>query len=645
MSFAVLPNEILEKIAGFLDTTTLAAFSQVSRRCQDAVHRLVASLQFIDFNSDIEGLLKYYGSNVRTLDISNCQATSCQLESLILKCPNLERLSIVNTRLTIRGVLSVTQALRRLEAIHFGLPTAIDLSQRDFPLNEHIKRVYIEVPPIDFYYFYAIDLINTCVRLEWLHVFVVDRLLPPAFNSRHSMARARSGFLFEERWQTLHTLIVSSEARDSSQRLLILIPSLFQTCPLQYNSTVLASAIAEFKTVVFERGRCNLVLTYRQANHDELESTEDVHLLRHVQKSVSILLEMDALQRSIQLPNWGQPQGLALSFHPTCQYFPSHCLSKLLTKHLTELNLTKCHWRFPETSWWQLMVAVPALQALAIPACMLPSISNGSGTKQNNSSNPRLDLATTAFRTRNAKRFRVAPSTADGDCAVIIALSELPLKQLYIRGDQCRSCMVNENRSRRLGKISELARLESLTLKCVPLAGALLESLWSPTVITLKIISVGNKSSCEYLCGFRRFIERCRSLQHLKLEHDNLMLGSVLLWEGLAHAAQLNQLCLASSSTDRVDLSAIAKYLMPIKRNFRYLHIHARSSNYRQVSTIYFLVCYLCIYIKPIIEICKPWDNLLLPKWVRKLYAIVYILFESEQLMHRMVTAVPQPLT
>ncbi|OQR78865.1 hypothetical protein BIW11_06121 [Tropilaelaps mercedesae] len=583
-SFTDLPNEILEKIAEHLDSTSLAAFAQVSTRCRDVLHRVVSSLRFDEWSADILALVRWHGCAVRSLDLSNSQATSGQLEAIIVRCTNLAELSVVNTRLTMRTVLSAVQLLRRLETVRFGLstsnPSSNELAGAEFPLNDHLRRVYVEVPPEDGYYAYAIDFVNACTNIEWVHLFVVDSVLPPDFNYLHFLRRTRLGILAEERWSTLHTILVSSEARDSAQRLLTLVPRLFEFCPQQYRITMV-SAIAEFKALVFERGLCNTILRVNRHEADEEVPTPEPRLLRHLPQSLAVCLETDALQKPVPAPGWGVPQGLAVSFHPTYLPVPFSRLTHLLTSHLTELNLTKSHWRFPETAWWQLIVAAPALQALAIPACFLPSIDAGGG-QQGSLSSLRAANGGQGGSSSDAKRLRVTPSAGPELCVVTNALSELPLKQLHIRGDRCRSCITRDQRPKILGKLCELPRLESLTLVHVPLSGAFLDNLWSPTVMTLRLVSVGRPSNCEYLLGLSRFIQRCTSLRHLKLEHEKMPLHSTLLWAGLSQASGLSQLCLSSNTKERIDLAVVAKHLTRIRDSLRHLHVHGLTANHRQ---------------------------------------------------------------
>lgn len=519
-----LPNEILEKIAHFLDLASLIDFASTNLRLGRASLDAIKTLRVRRILPPLLMYLEVNGSSVRRLDLSNSPSDRDGVEAVIGHCYNITDLNIVNTDF---DDLSLLCDLKKLESFSVTASHRLARQLKKSLTFPSIKRVYLDSSPSLDALSFSLRFVNACSAIEVVHINLFGAVRNDALNTMPVLSA--------ERWNTLHTVILSRHLTIANFRVRALLRQIFA-----HNSH---PGIEEWTEAardyfIYERGNLS------GSAPKNIDANNDIRLLRQYH---AVDLPPGGNVAAIFGGSWGAPRAVRIH-NLKC---PLSGLEDHLSTSIVELNLRGCHRSEVICSLADLIAALPNLRAFACTVCyFLPESSE-------------LGIIKSHKETFGN------------------AMRKLRLKKLFVEGFSfirdytsiCRNCR-EPLTSLNLLDLGSFRHLEELTFNGVDLDTSAYLNMANSNVRTV-ILCLNAKNNYG---GLRDFILKCGNLRHLKLEGFDLQMHLQNVWKALVGGHALKQICLRSGIggfSDSVFQGEFLDNFVQILKRLEFLHLHS----------------------------------------------------------------------
>ena len=206
MSLLDLPQEMLEKIASFLDGFSLLNFALSDHILERATsRRKYRRFKLRDEEQCLNRTLPV-GMNIRQLNLSHLYAPA-SVESVVLGCSELKTLSLVNSNLAYSQLMNILNNLPRLENFCCSIqdiPSGSMQDRRVLKAQRSLKDIFMDCTPSVTFFLFPARFLNKCKLVRYLHVHFVGSLLESGKEIRNPFP-AKS-----PRCRSLRTIIVGS---------------------------------------------------------------------------------------------------------------------------------------------------------------------------------------------------------------------------------------------------------------------------------------------------------------------------------------------------------------------------------------------------------------------------------------------------
>lgn len=531
-----LPDEVLDMVFRYLDVDSRFSFMRTHSR----LNRVFRDMRRVRIESrhvcaNLLLVVAINRPNIRVLVLTNCHSASTLIMDVIVQCRFLEDLNTVNSGLLTRHLLACLVELRRLKALSFS---ALDQWSLEACVEENsaLETVYAECNEVS--YSTVAALVNVCENVKKLHIRAI------MMGVSDSSVKIRS-----ERWQKLQTVTLTVRCSPVDRE--AIFDSVFAN-QLSYRDTHLmqiTDTVSLDNEFVYERTdtsadsamQISSSASKAAANFRVSDRVYSINSFHYGDFAVDPIRKGD------------QPRILYIRSPSFLKFLASipPCLATLST--LTGLILDVCLPKFPKGGWEEFFRSLPTIESLKVPMCFFPADSSEDMVS---------DFASYS---------QFIPGQSTRPHQVRSPLEELKVKKLVVTKACCYQGWTLNSHNQTLYNLNHLQELTVCDQSFTP---RLLSWIANPKMRLLRISNVQRMLYSDYEL-FGEFLGSCENLRFLSLSSPSLDLSSTRLWEALGSKANLEQLCLETAETERMDLTIFRSMLPKVCHGLEVLHFHA----------------------------------------------------------------------
>lgn len=462
----------------------------------------------------------------RALDFSNrILVESSILRNVILESSHVTELNVINSVLTNQDLVGVITELSRLKTLSYTVSGDVpEVPQK----HACLRTLYLEADPSARPLTFVVSLMNACEAIRAVHInligsessWSVEPFLPT---------------LEAERWETLHTVVLSSFWSTSNVIRKIFLESIF--------SHKTSAGISDW---IQRNLRCH-IYEHGNFNGDDLVPHKvietDHSLLRDYQ-----YVNTDIDDGECHELHWGYPRSLRLEGSLSVSSIFN--LAKNLSPSLVELDLTESHGAYTPEVQLAVLAAASNVEILALSACFFSSLASGSSGLE-------------FLEKSRVREIFIRGNSHSPQCRA---------RSCRCRGLKIPRCEIcaESLRSENLPDFAALKNLRALTFNGVKLDDSAYEKLANPEVLTFRLCV---SQSTRY-GGLQHLLKRCVNVESLKLQSLCMPIRSRGLWASIAQCKKLKQLCVGTRTEDSFPVPEIRRLLLQFPGQLKVVHLH-----------------------------------------------------------------------